>query len=379
MSSAPSDGRRDHCAELSEELFGSLRRKGQRRKAEEYVRGLLASSGRKTLRNIAGGPEDQAALQRVHHFISTSPWDWMPVREALARYVRRELAPAAWVIRSTVIPKSGPHMIGVDSRVGAARAKSPSGQQAVGTWLGSERGVVPVDWQLCLPERWLVAPLRRRAGIPPEVVAGTVDHCLREALHQVVAFGRAGGEPVVVDCPEAHTVDLVRELLALGLPFLTRIDPTTPLRLDRSALPKFGAGERPAGDLVNAMPQLRRRFESASGLTTAVSVPVTGPGVARSAGMLLTGAWPRDGAGERTLWLSGNGVSSPGAVLGLSRLSAAVARDGTAVSRDVGMCDFTGRSFPGWHHHMTLACVAHLMAVRAGLREAEMNRGPACA
>ncbi|MFD0431908.1 hypothetical protein ACFQ60_46150 [Streptomyces zhihengii] len=30
------------------------------------------------------------------------------------------------------------------------------------------------------------------------------------------------------------------------------------------------------------------------------------------------------------------------------------------VQNELGLLDFEGRSFPGWHHHMTLASAAYL-------------------
>ena len=38
---------------------------------------------------------DERCLQQ---FVNQSPWEWLPVRRALARRVSRELSPEAWVI-----------------------------------------------------------------------------------------------------------------------------------------------------------------------------------------------------------------------------------------------------------------------------------------
>lgn len=62
------------------------------------------------------------------------------------------------------------------------------------------------------------------------------------------------------------------------------------------------------------------------------------------------------------LWLTNARAPSLVPALRLTRLPGVVARDFAAVSERVGIRDFGGRSFPGWHRHITLASVAHLVA-----------------
>lgn len=92
--------------ELCGVLFASLPRSDQRRKGAQYLRGLLGARGRKSIRNIAtvvGGP---AAEQSLHHFITSSTWDWGPVRQALAQHLARIAPPQAYVLRPMVVPKA---------------------------------------------------------------------------------------------------------------------------------------------------------------------------------------------------------------------------------------------------------------------------------
>ncbi|MCX4543089.1 transposase [Streptomyces sp. NBC_01565] len=361
-------------AELSAHLFGSLHRADQRLKAEQYVRGLLALPGRKTLRNIAAQFDGAAAQQSVHHFITTSPWGWMPIRQALARHVQRTLAPEAWVIRSTVIPKVGPHSIGVDQQYLPHLGQAVNGQRALGTWLASGRSAVPVDWRLRLSDRWLADPLRRRAGIPSDVTAGSLEACVRESVAQVVVATGVRAGPVVVDVEGVDAVGLARHLSAAGLAHLVRVAAETPLRLDRGRLPKYGDRGRTAGELAAALTRLRHRVNPGDGPTMAATIPVLAPPGGRADGMLLVGEW-RAGAADPRLWLTGGDAwltgadaPSPATLLRLTRLPSVVARDFAAISEGVGMKDFAGRSFPGWHRHITLASVAHHVAAMRGAR-----------
>jgi syndecan 1 len=50
-----------------------------------------------------------------------------------------------------------------------------------------------------------------------------------------------------------------------------------------------------------------------------------------------------------------------------------VDHDFEAIAKDVGIQDFEGRSFQGWHRHATLASIAH--AVRALAEAGQMPVG----
>jgi SRSO17 transposase len=52
-----------------------------------------------------------------------------------------------------------------------------------------------------------------------------------------------------------------------------------------------------------------------------------------------------------------------------------VDRDFADIADRVGVRDYAGRSFAGWHRHMTLASAAHAAVV---LRDADQARNQAC-
>ncbi len=355
--------------ELGAHLFGSLQRSGQRLKAERYVRGLLTVPGRKTLRNIAAQFEGGAAQQSVHHFISESPWEWTPVRHDLARYAQRHLAPEAWVVRSTLIPKVGSHSIGVDQHFLPHMGQAVTGQQAIGAWLVSGRTAVPVDWRLRLSGRWLSGPLRQRAGIPAGVTANTLDACVRESVDAVMGIPGVQRGPVVVDVDGIDAVALAQHLASAGVSFVVRVAPQEQLRIDRSKLPKYGDRVRTAAELASSLVSLRQQINTGERPTTAVAIPVTAAAPAAVGGgdMTLVGEWPKAVARPGKLWLVGGGVQSLPLVLWLTVLPLVVARDFNAIGDKVGIRDFAGRSFPGWHRHVTLASAAHLaVALESG-------------
>nr|BFF00341.1 hypothetical protein GCM10020241_20160 [Streptoalloteichus tenebrarius] len=150
-------------------LFASLSRSDQRRRAEDYVRGLLSVSGRKSLRRIAGPDLSEPVLQSLQQFVNQSPWDWRPVRHRLAEHVAERLAPTAWLLADAVIPKSGRHSVGVARRFVPAMGRTLNCQLGIGLFLASASAAVPVDWRLVLTEPWGAdATLRRRVGLPDD-------------------------------------------------------------------------------------------------------------------------------------------------------------------------------------------------------------------
>jgi hypothetical protein len=70
--------------------------------------------------------------------------------------------------------------------------------------------------------------------------------------------------------------------------------------------------------------------------------------------------WP----GE--LWLTDLTDASPATLLRLRQLVQRVDRDLTEIADRVGLRDFAGRSYDGWHRHVTLASAAHAVAALAG-------------
>ncbi|WP_436840622.1 IS701 family transposase [Streptomyces griseoloalbus] len=354
--------------EAESELFASLRRSGQRQKAEHYVKGLLKTPGRKTLGHIAahlGGP---AAQQSMHHFISESLWEWAPVRHALARRARLVLGHDAWVVRPTAIPKAGAHSIGVDLQYVPHLGRAVNGQQAVGVWLASERAAVPVEWQLVLPRRWREEPLRRRARIPADVRADCLEECVREATAQATQAAGMPSRPVIVDAEGADAVAIAHRLGAGGHQFVIRTDPGTRLSVDRSVLPAYGSRERGAGELVAHLGRMRAPVGPEPDRPVASVIPVAAPvsshgGALR--GLRLMGEWSAPDRGAHRLWLTNTTGISVSALLRLTRLSDLVARDAVDIGDRVGLRDFTGRSFSGWHRHVTLASIAHFATVLA--------------
>ncbi|MGW0606678.1 IS701 family transposase [Streptomyces sp. NPDC002640] len=360
----------DTVAELSAALFPrTLRRKDQRWWAEQYVRGLLRADGRKSVRRIASAVGGGAAEQSLHHLISASTWAWTPMREALAHHLQELVPPTAWVVQPMVIPKVGEHSVGVGRHVAPGPGRPDNGQQAFGLWFASERSSAPVNWRLHLPGGWLQDPeRRRRAEIPDGTAEETLEECAAAVVRATLGWGLPR-LPVVLGATGPDPGVTFRRYQAAGAPLLVRIPGSAPVTVREPSLPGFGAGPLSAQRVADSVRALRRpvRWTDPSGGQEAVrhslvvGVPVVLPRTGERGGRpgLLLGEWSDPGRPPTEFWLTDLEGTPPPVLLRLAKLARRVTRDCATTGAEVGLRDFVGRSFNGWHRHTTLASVAY--------------------
>ncbi|MBT2472232.1 transposase [Streptomyces sp. ISL-66] len=302
-------------------LFASLARSDQRARAAKYVEGLLVTEGRRSFRNMAACLGDGTALeQRLHHFVSCSTWDWMPVRRALAARAAAAAPLDVWVLRPMLTPKEGDDIAGVHRRyvpdLGAVR----NVQYAVGLWAVSGAQCQPVNWQLLRPGA-ADARTDRPGGplVPGRSRARTPTECAIE-VHLDLLNGpgrRLPSRPVVMAIDGIDVIDAVRRLRAARLPFLIKVGRAVPLGLLTPA-PLSGAED-----------------------------------------LLLFGCRAGGESGPDEVWLTDLLDARPAELVALAASARTVEESFARVTDPVGARDFTGRTFDGWHRHLTLVSVAH--------------------
>ncbi|MGW5867836.1 IS701 family transposase [Streptomyces sp. NPDC055239] len=348
----------DAVSALCQGVFEPLPRADQRRKAELYVRGLLTARGRKTMRNIAAHAGMPAGEQSLHHFISCSTWDWRPVRANLAAQLDGLLNLQAWVVKPMVIPKSGAHSVGVERRFDAGSGHMVSGQQAFGMWAVSDDMSVPVSWALHLPDETTLAGCAARA---------VLDLAETRTLPRL---------PVVMDAVAGGADTVPSQLASAGVPFLLEVGAGAQVQVTDPQLPGAAAELSTVGRVIDAAGALRRpvRYEDRAdrslrtGFLAAVRVelPESAAGPRRRTQprrpLLLVGEWTDARRRPERYWLTDLTTAPPALLLRLAQLSRRIERGATDQSDRVGMRDFEGRSFQGWHRHVTLASAAHAAA-----------------
>ncbi|OON80058.1 transposase [Streptomyces tsukubensis] len=376
---------------MSRSLFASLPRADQRKKGVEYIRGLLEVRGRKSIRNIASTMGGRATDQSLHHFISESTWDWVPVRQALAQYMVPRLPVEAWVVRNTVIRKAGQHSVGVDRRFVPAAGRVLNAQEAVGVWAASGSRSSPVHWGLHLPQGWIDdVPRRSRASIPASAQLETLAVRAAKLCVQLVSEWAMPIRPMVFDAREMDVATIVESLGRRGIPLVARVDESVALAVADPALTGHsGSARMRAYEVIRATKGSRQPVRwPANGPGGGVragqvaNVAVRLPGgrasaVRRHGGgrqLVLFGLSEGNGHNAPQLWLTDMTTAQPAALLKLCTLMDLVDHDYLAVSKAVGIEDYAGRSFGGWHRHMTLASAAHAITALApaarGLRAA---------
>ncbi|APE38293.1 hypothetical protein BOX37_13140 [Nocardia mangyaensis] len=88
------------------EVFSSLARKDRVATAGLYVRGVMRDGKRKPVQPMA--QRLQTDHQRLQQFVTSSPWDMVPVRKVLSHKACEVIVPQAWAIDDTGFAKADP-------------------------------------------------------------------------------------------------------------------------------------------------------------------------------------------------------------------------------------------------------------------------------
>ncbi|MFE5948731.1 IS701 family transposase [Streptomyces sp. NPDC056480] len=359
--------------ELGQQIFESFARSDQRRHGMDYLEGLLRAHGRRSIRNIAAMFDDSAAPQRLHHFISNSTWEWSPVRRALGRYVVERMRPTVWVVRPKVIPKWGENAIGADRQYAPQYGQVINAQQTVGIWAATESTSSPVNWRLQLSEAWLEQPTRRsQAAIPRDVTICDLTASVIDAASETGSHWGLPVMPVVMDARQVDVSLLVRGLRKAGLPFMVRVSKNLLLAETAQAPRRARADNVQAADqlMLGAWGRVRPVvWKSASAPRTELTATAE-VAVCRAAEQLvLLGIgrprerWP----GE--LWLTDMTSVHVADLVRISRLPNRIDQDCSEGADRLGILDFGGRTYKGWHRHVTLVSAAHTVSVMRSCRE----------
>ncbi|MEV7418447.1 transposase [Streptomyces sp. NPDC089919] len=375
-------------SEVLSQTLAHLPRSEQRRWGELYVRGLLSVDGRKTMRALAGGA-GSAAEKSLYQFITKSPWSNGAVRRELARTLQDAMAPKAWVVRPLVVAKDGRHSVGVDRQWVPDAGRLVNCQQSTSVWLAGEDESCPVDWRLALPGSWADSPeQRRRAAIPEHVGGCPPERCALDSVHRMARDWGLWRRPVVMDLRAAGPAPLA-ELMAARLPFVARVDPADPRLLLEPGHRTADAWRGAADGLGEAIGRRRMPVEWPDPATGTLRATVVGSVPVRLRGpralphaphtgrqeLVLLGAWaPGARRGPTEFWLSSLAGEHLGTVYRTAMLSRRVDHDLDRVSDGLGVRDFEGRTFRGWHHHMTMVSLAHALTVLAAAPAADRLR-----
>ncbi|MBW8766198.1 MAG: IS701 family transposase [Geodermatophilales bacterium] len=389
---------RERLEEFAAEMFAPLSRSDQRLKGQTYVRGLLLDGRRKSMQPMAERlGVDQQGLQQ---FVSSSTWAVEPVRERLARRTVAVIAPDAWVVDDTGFPKDGVASPGVARQYSGTLGKVGNCQIGVSICAVTDVASCPLNWRLFLPEGWdddcaatpeaaaAIAARRARAGIPATARHHPKWRLALEMLDELAGWGL--GPPVVVaDAGYGNNADFRAGIPARGAHYVVAVDGDLTAHAAGAVpalRPYSGRGRRPRPRYRTRPLGLREHALAAGGHATVQLTwregsrgPMTSHFLAlrvRPAGrnptarlaadgslpaVWLLAEWPPAEPEPTDYWLSDLPEDTPPAELvRLAKIRWRIEHDYRELKTGLGLDHFEGRTWSGWHRHVTLVTAAQL-------------------
>lgn len=370
---------------FAEEVLAPLARKDQRRWGEVYLRGLMLDGRRKSIEPMAARLPD-GDEQCLQQFVNQSPWGWEPVQRRLAVRMSAEIVPEAWVLDDTGFPKFGRQSVGVARQYCGALGKIGNCQIGVSVSGVTAQASCPLNWRLFLPEEWDDDPRRVVCRVPDDVRHEPKWQLALAMIDELRDWGLT--PPVVLgDAAYGDITDLRLGLHEREIFYVLDVKGVTSA-LPAEALPKqtayAGVGRRPAA-------RYRRPFGSLAELALAAGSQAArevywregtrGPMSSRFLALRVRPAnlklrrldpegelplcwllveWPADNDGPSGYWLSNLPAdTSIERLVALAKLRWRIEQDYRELKDALGLDHFEGRSWTGWHHHVTLVSIAH--------------------
>jgi SRSO17 transposase len=363
-----------------------LRDKRQRASYAIYALGILGEGERKSCEPIAaracGTPREVANMHsQLVYFLRSSPWDARLVRLVAAKYAiaaLEEREPVTnWVLDDTGFLKQGTHSVGVQRQYTGSAGKTTNCQVGVSLSVATRTAHVPVDFELYLPASWTENAERRvEAKIPEEVTFQTKIELALKMIERAIDAGLPG-EVLLADSAYGESHPFRETVRLLGLDYALGIHAPTKVWL-------LDAAGRRHGDAVSAEalgqalgPRAFRRVTWREGTGKKLHsrfcfrrVKVAcndGIPPAKHEAVWLMSEWPL-----------GEPKPTKFALTTLPRRMSKKRIVRTVKERwrteyayeelkgELGLDHFEGRSFPGWHHHVSvvLSCYAFVIAER---------------
>ena len=375
------------------DLLEPLGRRERRHWGSVYVRGLMLDGERKSIEPMAERlPEGN--VQAMQQLIGQSPWLWAPVWQGLAQRMTAELTPdPVWVIDDTGFPKQGHPSVGVARQYSGTLGKTANCQVAVSLHQTAGEESTILDWRLYLPESWTQDPERRAAaGIPEEVKFQTKWELALELIDEAQKWGLRCGV-VLADAGYGEVTEFRQGLEARQLPYAVGIPSTLgvwtkPPRIHK--LKARGQGRPPSAyhygpqrpgtvrevaQKARGWKQVRWREGSKGWLESRFDACRVQPSHGFHEGrpphkeVWLLVEWPRGEKEPTKYFLCDLPEHCP--LRRLVRIVKArwkIEQDYQQLKEELGLDHYEGRSWAGWHHHVTLVMLAHAFLTLERLR-----------
>jgi SRSO17 transposase len=375
----------ERLAEFLTTMLATVGRAERRHHGALYVQGLLLDGERKSIEPLAGRVPG-GNVQALQQFVGQSPWAWEPGRRLWAPRMEAALLPAAaWLIDDTGFPKQGRHSVGVARQYSGTLGQVGNCQVAVTVHLSTEAESLPLDWALYLPQAWTADAARcRQAGVPEQTAFRTKPELALELFDHLLAWGLRR-QPVLADAGYGNSTEFRQGLVRRGLQYLVgveshttvwdqptqRVQPRRPTGRGRPRRPYYRGQPLAVRDLAAALPpqawhtitwRQGTQGPQRSRFTACRVQPAHGHahGQPELEPVWLLIEWPADVKAPTKYWFSNlpQGVSLRRLVQ-LAKLRWRVEQNYQQLKEELGLDHYEGRGWQGWHHHVTLVCLAY--------------------
>lgn len=380
----------DRLEEFLSKLLRGVGRSERRHHGSLYVQGLLLDGERKSIEPLAqrlpGGN-----VQALQQFVGQSPWAWEPVRRLLAQQMEEELLPAAgWIVDDTGFPKQGQESVGVARQYSGTLGKVGNCQVAGAVHLATAEESMPLDWALYLPEAWIEDAERcRKAGVPENTAFRTKVEWALELIDHLLAWG-LNRQPVLADAAYGNNTEFRQGVVDRHLQYVVGVEsntgvwdkPTQRVRprgrvgRGRPRRPYYRGQPQALRDLATTLPAERWRTVTwRQGTRGAQRSRFAACRVQPAHGHVqdrpelepvwLLIEWPTEAEAPTKYWFSNlpEGVSLRRLVQ-LAKLRWRVEQNYQQLKEELGLDHYEGRAWQGWHHHVTLVCLAYAFLLR---------------
>ena len=303
------------------------------------------------------------------------------MRREAARYVisalEKQEPVTTWIIDDTGFPKQGKHSVGVQRQYSGTLGKVGNCQVGVSLTIATKHEHVPIDFALYMPKSWIDDIVRReKARVPEDLVFKTKPDLALDLVTRAVE-DKIPGDIVLVDAAYGGSSDFRNTVRMFGLDLGVAVSAAMkvwPLdKIDRRhgeplTVQQFGVAlgdrafrrltwrEGPGGKLSSRFAFRRVKVANDDG----------------------TDAGDREPMWLVMEWLEGEAKPTKFILTTLPRRMTKkqivrVVKERWRTERayeelkgELGLDHFEGRSFPGWHHHISvvLSCYAFLVSER---------------
>jgi SRSO17 transposase len=337
-------------------------RSDARKRAVDYVQGLLASSGRKNSRWLAERA-GHVSPDGIQWLLTGARWSADALRDLVRDHAVRHLGDSRAVLAfgEAGFAKKGAKSAGVAEQVNPTTGRVENCQVGSFAAYVSARGRTLVDRELYLPRRGWVEDTKRRAeaGIPDGVGFTTKPQLAVRMFNRTLASGTpfswvagsegaglgralrdrcdAAGQPYVLEVTADHRVEVMGTGVRCSIGRLARLVPV-------DAFQPLAIGVAQSWAMVRVGPARTPRLERFLLIRRGSADPLDG-------GYFCCQARPGTSLGE---------------LVSVARECSAAALCVAAGCAETGLDDYQVRKWDSWYRHVTLSMFA--LAVLAGAR-----------